>query len=344
MEKGILFIGPMASQGGPAIKNSILVKHMAKATELKLCNTYDRSLKARLGAVTAILFSRQRYVVVAVSSKGRKLLYPVLLLKKKLSRINYACVVIGGSAVESLKNPLCVRALKNADLVTVETNTLVRQFRETFGLTNLHWMPNYKELLKTMGTSDSEKRFKAPCLHFLFLSSMRDAKGVPTLVRAFKKVLESGYEAELDFFGPVKKDLEPAVLSEIEGTEHMQYCGFADNSKVLETMEQYGVFLFPTEYKGEGFPAVLVEAQAAGLPVIASDINYNTEIIAEDRNGWIFRHGDENALADRIKYSLDNRDELVRISGNNRQDAQKYDAQKVIDAFIVRLREAGWKL
>ena len=164
------------------------------------------------------------------------------------------------------------------------------------------------------------------------------------MLKAFKEVLSSGYDAVLDLYGPVKDDLDPTVMEEIEHTDNMNYRGFADNDKVLEIMGEYGVFVFPTEYTGEGFPAVLVEAQAAGLPIVASDMNYNPEIIRDNRNGWIFNHGDVKQLVDRIRYCLDNREELCRISTNNMADAAEYDAEKVIDSFISELRRIGWPL
>ena len=344
MGKDILFIGPIAQQGGPAIKNRLLIKYLEMTNSPEIWNTYDHSLKTRFGAVRAILSTKQKYVIVAVSKKGRMLLYPFLLLKKKISGIRYACVVIGGKAVESLNNPICIQALKNADLVTVETQTLVKQFEKQFSLRNVYWMPNYKEIPELLSASERKERFNKPALKFLFLSSMRDAKGVPTLLRAFQEVLKRGYDAKLDFYGPVKNDLSPGILEEIENTVNVRYCGFAENDQVINIMGEYDVFVFPSEYSGEGFPAVLVEALAAGLPIIASDMNYNPEIIKENRNGWIFEHGNIQQLADRIMHCIDNREELCRISSNNVSDAVKYDAEKVINSFITELRKIGWTI
>ena len=53
----ILFVGPIAHKGGPAIKNIILVEHLQNYASIKVRNTYDRSLKARLGAIFGILFT-----------------------------------------------------------------------------------------------------------------------------------------------------------------------------------------------------------------------------------------------------------------------------------------------
>lgn len=362
MKNEILFIGPAAKEGGPAIKNRILLKYLKRHSKVEIRNTYDRTLKARLAAVLSILFTRHRYVIVSVSRKGRLLLYPFLLLRKKSGGIRYACIVIGGKAIESLRNPLCIGALKNADIVTAETKSLSKQLREEFALNNVHWMPNYKELPGTKsgeffdekGTEapaggkgknerkDSEKRFERQKLRFLFLSRMTDAKGVPTLLKSFKKVLESGFDASLDFYGPVDKGLDPRVLEEIMQTEGADYRGSAPNDQVLKIMEDHDVFVFPTEYPWEGFPAVLVEALAAGLPIIASDMNYNPEIIRNGRNGWIFERGNEEQLLGLLRHCIENREELCRVSENNVHDSGEYNAENVINLFLKKLRINGW--
>ena len=231
MMPNILFVGPVAQTGGPAIKNKILIEHLQKYTSLQIWNTYDKSLKSRLGAIGRILFSKQEYIIVAVSRKGRNLLYPFLLLRQKFSGCHFSCIVIGGQAVGSFKNKSSIRALHQADVVTVETEGLKAQMEEAYCLKNVHWMPNYKEMkdgIPCVKSGDFEK----PVLKMLFLSSMRDLKGVRTLFEAFLKCRAKGLQIELDYFGPLKDDFDRGLLTEIEKTEAVRYCGPADNDKV----------------------------------------------------------------------------------------------------------------
>lgn len=236
----VLFIGPIAKTGGPAIKNRILVEHLQKITSLKIWNTYDKSVKARLGAITSILFAKQKYIIIAVSRKGRNLLYPFLLFKHRTSKCRYSCVVIGGQAVESFKNKSSISALHQADLVTVETEGLKAQMEEAYGLKNVHWMPNYKEL-KSDAPQVKPEAFQASTIRMIFLSSMRDLKGVRSLFIAFKKCRESGLNIELDYYGPLKDDLDRSLLTDIEHTEGVRYCGVVDNDKVLTVMSEYQI-------------------------------------------------------------------------------------------------------
>ena len=54
-----------------------------------------------------------------------------------------------------------------------------------------------------------------------------------------------------------------------------------------EVLKNYDALLFPTYYEGEGFAGTIIDAFAAGLPVIASDWKYNSEIIKQGITGMI---------------------------------------------------------
>ena len=342
MSKNVLFIGPVAERGGPAIKNRIMTEFLRRCTDLRIHNTYDRSFGARVGAIREILFAPEEFIIVAVSWRGRNLLYPFLLLRKALRKTHYCCVVIGGNVQNGFRVKMAIRAMRDADLVTVETAGLKKRMEALYGLDNVDRVPNYKENLSGCTTGAAGKAFRHDPLRFLFLSNMMNTKGVVTLLRAFRQILAEGLSAELDYYGPIQNDLDPGFLSDLENEEHIRYRGEAKNDQVLSIMATYDVFVFPTEYVGEGFPAVLVEALASGLPVIASDMNDDPEIITHGKNGWIFSHGNVQQLANCIRNCLRDRDALVRISAANIEEAEQYDAVTVLEQFRNALESKGW--
>ena len=87
--------------------------------------------------------------------------------------------------------------------------------------------------------------------------------------------------------------------------------------------------LFPTYWKGEGFPGVIIDAFVAGLPVIATDWNMNTEIIEDGVNGFIIEPKSSEALAEKMQYVMHNRKELENIRENNLARAKDYQIDKV---------------
>lgn len=339
----ILFIGPIADVGGPAIKNKILVNQIQKKSNLFVWNTFDKSIKARFGAIMKILFSKQKYIIVAVSRKGRNLLYPFLLFKNILCKTHFSCIAIGGRVEESFNNILSEKALQRADLITVETEGIKNKMEMKYKLNNLHWMPNYKEFKFSLN-NDIENKYSSENLRFLFLSSMRNVKGVKTLIDAFNIVKRSGYNIQLDFYGSIKKDLNQDYLEEIKNIDGMNYCGEVKNENVLNVMSNYDVFVFPTEYSGEGFPAVLVEALIVGLPVVASNMNYNGEIIKENENGFLFSKGNVIELAEKMMYCYTHKNELKRISKNNICESKQYNSFNVIEEYCDKLRREGWPI
>jgi glycosyltransferase involved in cell wall biosynthesis len=72
-----------------------------------------------------------------------------------------------------------------------------------------------------------------------------------------------------------------------------------------------------------------MEALASGLPCLVSDIPGNKEWIVEGENGWLFRDGDVNDLAEKILYTIKNRKLFHQIGESARKTAeQKADWKK----------------
>ena len=71
------------------------------------------------------------------------------------------------------------------------------------------------------------------------------------------------------------------------------------------------VFLFPTIE--DGFPVVLAQAKAAGLPIITTPNGAGTDLVQPDRDGWIVPIRDVEAIVERLQWCDANRDALVGI-------------------------------
>ncbi len=69
-------------------------------------------------------------------------------------------------------------------------------------------------------------------------------------------------------------------------------------SDVKELLSVVDLFLFPTRF--EGLPGVLIEAEAASLPIICSDIPNNREVVVENRNALLFPVDDPDLMAEQI--------------------------------------------
>ena len=101
---------------------------------------------------------------------------------------------------------------------------------------------------------------------------------------------------------------------------------------------------FFNELKAAGLPVTvreyltLMEALASGLPCIVSDIAGNREWIEDGVNGWLFRDGDVDHLAEQILFAIKNRKSFKKIGAAARETAEqkadwKKNFGKLLDAY-----------
>lgn len=336
------FIGPVGTEGGPAIKNRTLVEWLSQRAPVRVYNTVKRTPWHRIGAVLALLLAREGQIIIAVSEKGRRVLYPVLARKQRRRGLRSSCICIGGEVARRVpqEGAGVYRALAGADLVTVETQALLEAMR-AIGLSNLYLLPNYRRV--PPGFVPREKAFAAKGLRFVFLSSLRDGKGVATLLEAFRQLRQDDPAVTLDLYGPIRQDFDRSLLEGLAPESGVRYLGPVPNGDVLTVLDGYDVFILPTE-RTEGFPAVVVEAQMAGLPILASDMGHLDQLVHDGENGFVFRAGDARALYRCMRRCLQEREALSRISRTNLAASKAYRAEAVLEAYRDALCALGWTL
>ena len=89
----------------------------------------------------------------------------------------------------------------------------------------------------------------------------------------------------------------------------------------------------------EGLPTAILEAFAAGVPVVATDVTGNNEIVISDNTGILARPKDSDSLAEAIDYAFRHRSEIKQFSDN----ASKFVQQDYSMARMVRNYEALYR-
>jgi glycosyltransferase involved in cell wall biosynthesis len=123
-------------------------------------------------------------------------------------------------------------------------------------------------------------------LTFVFVGRLVADKGINELVEAFDIVSRNRNDVRLVLVGGQETKLDPLTdktLATIEANENIVAVG--QQSDVRPWLAAADVFVFPS-YR-EGFPNVVIEAGAMGLPSIVTDINGSNEIVIVDQNGLI---------------------------------------------------------
>lgn len=135
---------------------------------------------------------------------------------------------------------------------------------------------------------------------FVFVGRIVRNKGVNELVSAFDRLHSLHKDIRLVLVGPREDDLDPILPDTLEriirGNGIVAVGGQSD---VRPFYQQADALVFPS-YR-EGFPNVVIEAGAMGLPSIVTDINGSREIIIDGKNGVIIPPRDEMALFNSMK-------------------------------------------
>lgn len=105
------------------------------------------------------------------------------------------------------------------------------------------------------------------------------AKGHKTAIDTIKMLRDSGYRVTLDFFGDGDMvNIFEKYAKSIGVEKCIAFRGRVKNSKeLINQLTNYDIFFFPSKY--EGLPRVVIEAQAACLPCVASNVGGITELI-----------------------------------------------------------------
>ena len=152
---------------------------------------------------------------------------------------------------------------------------------------------------------------------FVFVGRLVSDKGINELVTAFKRLNDEHPQVRLVLVGHEETGLDPIkdeTRAEIEQNPAIDAVG--SQKDVRPFYAQADALVFPS-YR-EGFPNVVIEAGAMGLPSIVTDINGSREIIIEGENGTIIPAKDTEALYQAMKRFVDSPDDVKRMAANAR--------------------------
>jgi len=168
----------------------------------------------------------------------------------------------------------------------------------------------------------------------VFVGRFSREKGIKTLMNAFNMVVKKVPEAKLRLLG------EGPMRSYIE--KHVQRRGLQRNVEIVgrvpyERIDMYlgdsTVFVLPS--LNEGLPNALLQAMAAGLPVVASRVGGIPEVVRDGVDGILVNPGSPYELAKGITSLLMDRERAIRLGRNAKASAERYGVDKVIRKYAA---------
>lgn len=290
------------------IVTDVIVAQLGKNEVLKI-DTHGGAkilFKAPFQVIRAFWYSRN--IIIFPAHNGLRVYVPLMSIFRKFfknRKIHY--VVIGGWLPDFIKNKkLILMQLKKFNNIYVETNTMKKSLEEQ-GFKNIVVMPNCKNL-NILKKDELVYNFAEP-LKLCTFSRVMNEKGISDAVDAVRRVNEKLQRIvyKLDIYGQVDEGQKEWFDNLQDGfPEYVKYCGVVPYDKSVDIIKNYFALLFPTKFYTEGIPGTVIDAYAAGVPVIASKWESFSDVIDDGITG--------------IGYEFSNLEELISLLMNITSD------------------------
>jgi glycosyltransferase involved in cell wall biosynthesis len=165
----------------------------------------------------------------------------------------------------------------------------------------------------------------------LVVANLRPEKGHDVLIDAAAEVLRRLPDAEFEIVGggPERGTLEARAEAR-HVRRAFTFLGHRDD--VASRLAAAHIFALPS--RSEAFPNAVLEAMAAGLPIVASGVGGICELIDDNRTGLLVAPGDPQALADRLTLLMTEPGLAARLGAAARAEAEAcYSFDRMIAAF-----------
>lgn len=175
-----------------------------------------------------------------------------------------------------------------------------------------------------------------------FVGRLHEHKGLEYLLRGWKKLIERlrmclfSFEPHLNLIGegPLKEKLI-AVAKELGISKSVHFLGSVNN--VVDYLHYTDVFVNSSFF--EGMSNSLLEAMACGLPIVATDICGNAELIQEEYNGLLVPPRDSEALCNAMECLLTNIEKARKLGMEARLTTERrYSCQIVAREYMELYR------
>lgn len=293
-EKNIIFICELPPPfGGVTIKDKLLLQSVMNPETVEVIDLYECKRK-RTHIVRAAWRMYRAY------RKNARIVYG-LGSCKRLEIANWIQCIIGGR--KSIANTIIfvmgaslpgylsgkgryADLLGNMKRLYVETERMKEELL-IYNINNIDIFPNARS---SMGCIPPQKKAQETPLKCVFFSKICEEKGVLEIVKMYELLEEPQRKRlQLDFYGHISEAIKDNFESFLKRYRNIRYRGVFDagTSNLYGKLREYDILLFPTLWKQEGIPGILVEAKMAGIVPVVSDINYNSEVVINGKEGVV---------------------------------------------------------
>lgn len=284
------------------------------------------------------LLRRTGCIVVFPAQRGVRIIVPLLSFLNRFFHRNLHYCVVGGWLPELLKNKQLLRRwLKRFQGIYVETSVM-KSAMEAMGFCNIFIVPNCKELQITKKEDLTDKK-EEPYRLCTFSRVMRE-KGIEDAVNAVTDINRRYHHTvyTLGIYGPVDS-AQTEWFDSLKNTfpPYITYQGAVPYDRSVDVLRQYDALVFPTHFYTEGIPGTIIDAYAAGVPVISARWESFSDIIREGATGIGYEFDSYEDLLDKLIYVYKNQKAICEMKENCIEEARNYLPDSALAVLIKQL-------
>ena len=163
----------------------------------------------------------------------------------------------------------------------------------------------------------------------LYVGRILEEKGVFLLLRSFARMAPNHPDARLRFVGGGAVDALRRQVDALGISGQVTIAGAKPHGELPVEYADAGLFAFPT-LRDEGLPLSLLEAMAAGLPVLTSSRGGIVEAVRDGREGLLLPTADEDSVTSALRELLDSPDLRVRMGGSARKTVEAHFSESAM--------------
>ena len=167
-----------------------------------------------------------------------------------------------------------------------------------------------------------------------FIGRHEERKGLSILLEALSK-LPPDVRLWIASDGPQTAELKTRFASD----SRIEWLGRISDSEKISRMSRASVFCAPSLH-GESFGVVLLEAMAAGTPVVASNLDGYRNVATDDETALLVETGNVAGLASALARVLVDPRLAARLTANGREHAQRFSMDALADRYIEMYERA----
>lgn len=232
-------------------------------------------------------------------------------------------------ALYPIITPLLSLIWKAAEFRTVCSQELVRLGESVDPSSKFLCIPNGVETAR-FTPIDRPKNSK---VKILFIGRLIPRKGFQFVIQALPKLrtlAKRPFEIEVVGTGAHRHELDE-LAEKLQVSEMIKYVGLVPYDKLEKSYQYADVFVLTS--LSEGMPSVILEAMGCGLPIIASDVGGNNEIVHEGENGYLIKDNNIDLLAEKLAFLINNEEEREKMGKHSRQLALEYDWKTIMAQY-----------